>query len=631
MKKKILFSFCFFVFCFSVFSAEVSNSELHSSTGLKKDQMAIYTDDFFKDSKIMENINSLGNESNESNESNFPDESDIKTEENTMEISESDDLSVTNDKETLDTSDLSEIEGMHESDSNVPSVSGLESENQLNGELVNKISENSNEVLGNNNENLEEAEELEAEEKKTKSLQSEDLETENIEFLETKSEDLLLLSGVPVIYGEESFKRRIEERTGGDRQPIGLVLTGGSARALAHIGVLMYLEENNIVPDFIISNSMGSIIAMLYSAGLSPSQILQIFKSIDLNSLFDFTIPIGSGFMDTIRFESLVSKYLGEDIKLEELQIPVMIICEDLVSKRQIQICEGDFYTVFTASYALPVYFSSVLYKEHRLVDGGIANIAPVSVAYNYSDTVIVSTTFYNNKNINLSNPITGLNTAVDIGKRREGVKEILDHPEVIWVRCNVEDFSFMEFSSVEEMAEHGYESAKEKEEEILPLSALSDGVDNEMLKLRDQYDVIIEKVFKDYLPYHYTGYRRFSYNFPVIGTNYDSIVGFNTMSGFSLGTGIKAGTGILDFNALIALNMNLVSDSFFIKPEIRFNLSRQLLNSLRFTFNFSFDFKSLLYFQANLEERILLKNFSIIFGINGELNLCIIKDYPDP
>ena len=80
---------------------------------------------------------------------------------------------------------------------------------------------------------------------------------------EDESMSTLLVSDIPITYGDESFRERILQKTGGRRDPIGLVLTGGSARAVAHLGVLEYLEENGIVPDFIISNSMGSIIGML--------------------------------------------------------------------------------------------------------------------------------------------------------------------------------------------------------------------------------------------------------------------------------------------------------------------------------------------------------------------------------
>ena len=78
--------------------------------------------------------------------------------------------------------------------------------------------------------------------------------------------EAILVSDIPITYGDQSFRERILERTRGERDPIGLVLTGGSARALAHLGVLSYLEDEGIVPDFIVSNSMGSIIGLLYAA-----------------------------------------------------------------------------------------------------------------------------------------------------------------------------------------------------------------------------------------------------------------------------------------------------------------------------------------------------------------------------
>ena len=60
----------------------------------------------------------------------------------------------------------------------------------------------------------------------------------------------ILISDIPVVYGDDNFRERILARTEGKRDPIGLVLTGGSARACAHIGVLKYLDEIGVEPDF---------------------------------------------------------------------------------------------------------------------------------------------------------------------------------------------------------------------------------------------------------------------------------------------------------------------------------------------------------------------------------------------
>ncbi len=277
----------------------------------------------------------------------------------------------------------------------------------------------------------------------------------------------LIVSDIPITYGDESFRERILEKTKGERDPVGLVLTGGSARALAHIGVLEYLEENGIVPDFIISNSMGSIIGLLYAAGLTPSEIIDLLLSADLSSLFSFTLPIAGGIIIPSGFETLMESVVGEDTRLEDLDIPVMVVCDDIVTKREIRITEGDFTDVMIASFALPVYFSPVEYNGHLLIDGGVVTLLPLDAAFEYTDTVIVSTAFYNATDINLLNAITILNSSFDVGKNQKAAEAMREHDDFIWIRCDVEDFSFMDFDKAELMARIGYESAKGEHEAL--------------------------------------------------------------------------------------------------------------------------------------------------------------------
>lgn len=310
----------------------------------------------------------------------------------------------------------------------------------------------------------------------------------------------LFSATVPVSYGEQSFRERILAKTQGERDPVGLVLSGGSARAFAHIGVLQYLEELGIVPDFIISNSMGSIVGILYAAGLSPEQINTLSSQIDITRLFDISFPIRGGFLDTSRFLSLVAQYLGSDLQLEHLPIPIMIVSEDIATKRQVRIMEGDLLTVLGAAFALPVYFNPVEYKGHLLVDGGVTNLVPLDIAYEFTDTTIVSTTFYDAKGINLRNPLSILNVSVDIGKRRDGVAALLGHPDTIWIRCNVEDFSFMDFKAIDELAVLGYQSAASQEVRLSSLDAR--GTTKEMRDFRAVFSARQDKVLGDYRLY---------------------------------------------------------------------------------------------------------------------------------
>lgn len=282
-----------------------------------------------------------------------------------------------------------------------------------------------------------------------------------------ESASRILISDIPITYGDQSFRERILEKTEGKRDPVGLVLTGGSARALAHLGVLSYLESEGIVPDFIISNSMGSIIGLLYAAGLSPEQIIEVLTSANLSSLFSFTLPIEGGLLHPAGLETLIRGVVGKDLQLEDLDIPVMVVCEDLVTKREIRICEGDFTDVLLASFALPVYFAPKEYKGHLLIDGGVISLAPVSAAFEYSDTIIVSTTFYDLSSINLRNVVTVLNSSFDIGKNQKAAADMKAHDDFIWIRCDVEQFSFMDFDKMEEMAGIGYRSAEAMADEL--------------------------------------------------------------------------------------------------------------------------------------------------------------------
>lgn len=307
----------------------------------------------------------------------------------------------------------------------------------------------------------------------------------------------ILVSDIPVTYGDESFRERIYERTKGERDPIGLVLTGGSARACAHIGVLKYLEEEGIVPDFIVANSMGSIIGMLYAAGVSTSQIEEILLAGDLSYLFSLTLPLGGGIIVPTGFRTLIESVVGPDVRIEDTKIPVMVVCADLVTKREIRIAEGNFTDILVASFALPFYFDPYEYEGHLLIDGGVISLAPLDAAYEYTDTVVLSTTFYDAEEVQLRNPITIINTAYDISKRQSAAEDMKRYDDFIWIRCNVEKYSFMAFDKAIEMSQIGYECAKEMKDELSSLYKAK-FISKDMASVRVNINPVIDKAAKN-------------------------------------------------------------------------------------------------------------------------------------
>jgi len=310
-------------------------------------------------------------------------------------------------------------------------------------------------------------------------------------------QDDIRMADVPIFYGEENFRARILERTKGERDPIGLVLTGGSARAFAHLGVLEYLEEIGVEPDFIVTNSMGSIIGMLYAAGLSPQQIMEVVNSGELSTFFKLSIPRDGGIIDASAFKGLIQSIVGKDLMIEDLNIPCMVIGQDMVTKREIRISEGNFCDVMIASFAIPAYFPPQEYRGHLLIDGGAINLAPIGVAFDYSDTVIVSTSFYDNPELNLKNMFTIINVGFDIGKRRRAAEDIRAFGDrMIWIRCAVEQFSFMDFGAAGEMLEIGYQDAKKESERLEKL--YKRGLDPNIAEKRKAFEKAIGRAAKN-------------------------------------------------------------------------------------------------------------------------------------
>ena len=309
--------------------------------------------------------------------------------------------------------------------------------------------------------------------------------------------DPLFLADEPIVYGHDRFTSRISELSE-HRAPLGLVLSGGSARAFSHIGVLEYLESIGIVPDFIVSNSMGSIVGLLYGAGFSPDQIYRLISGFAGNDLFSLVLPIQGGLLDASGFLSLIALGAG-DLRVEDLHIPVLVLSEDLKTKRPVYISEGDFIQVMKASYALPVYFNPVRYQDHLLIDGGITNLVPIAAGKSYADALIVSTAFYQNPNLNLRNPLTVLNVAIDIGKTRQGIVEMKENEHIL-IRSDVEHFSFMDFDQIEAIRLAGFDSAEQQidlEEFPLKYSVSSGdmGVTEELMFLREQYEQRISEI----------------------------------------------------------------------------------------------------------------------------------------
>jgi len=194
---------------------------------------------------------------------------------------------------------------------------------------------------------------------------------------------------------------------------VALVLAGGGARGLAHVGFLKALEENNIRVSAIAGTSMGALMAGLYACGYSADQLDSLTSGMDWTRLFSSTpIPRLSLLPDRIRGRQdlislnlrgltptlpgsavsnmrigfLLSGMTGpaqvlKGFSFDSLRIPLRVVSSDLVTRDRIVFSQGELYRYQLASMAIPGIFPPFLHDSLMLVDGGVFDNMPVDVA----------------------------------------------------------------------------------------------------------------------------------------------------------------------------------------------------------------------------------------------------------
>jgi NTE family protein len=183
-----------------------------------------------------------------------------------------------------------------------------------------------------------------------------------------------------------------------------LVLMGGGARGLAHVGVLRVLEKNGLVPDVIAGTSMGAIVGGLFAAGLSGAKLTEMLGGLVLDNtvhkparrnlfkrpknLFEYVMlsdyknrffgKMGLGKEDAI--ETYLKSCVG-DARIEDLPIKFVCNAVDLVSGKEVLFTEGSLAKALRATMSLPLVFAPVRMRGMLLLDGGVLNSAPVEAA----------------------------------------------------------------------------------------------------------------------------------------------------------------------------------------------------------------------------------------------------------
>lgn len=286
-------------------------------------------------------------------------------------------------------------------------------------------------------------------------------------------------------------------------QQVGLVLSGGGARGLAHIGVIKALEENGIPIDYVAGSSMGSIIGGLYACGYTPEQMIEVFESEefyfwskgiipekytyyykkqdDNATMFTFSIDFKDGLPKT-RFPSYLIPTHQMDIafmqifsppgakaeyNFDSLMIPFRSIAADIYNKKSVIFKSGDLGSAIRASMTFPFFFRPIVVDSIPLFDGGMYNNFPWDIMMDE-----FSPDFLIGSNVSQNAPPPG---ELGILLQLENMivtKTDFDIPDSLGVTINtrVDNISLLDFSNVRGIADYGYQRTMEKIDSIKKL-----------------------------------------------------------------------------------------------------------------------------------------------------------------
>ena len=283
---------------------------------------------------------------------------------------------------------------------------------------------------------------------------------------------------------------------------LGLVLEGGGALGLAHIGVIQYLEEHHIPVRYIAGTSMGGLVGGVYATGRSATEVRDVVKGIkwdeviggqtpfnylsfrrkqdarDYPSTLEFGLRNGlqfpSGFNSGQQVDLILDRIAlpySEITTFDDLPIPFACVATDLVTQSEHVFRNGRLDVALRSTMSLPGIFSPVNYQGHIYVDGGLLNNFPVSVARDMGANVILGV----HLEVASLKPDAALSSFAVMGDSISAViaaneRKAMKDADLV-VSVPLQAFSSMDYDKADAIIKAGYDSAAANAETLLRLS----------------------------------------------------------------------------------------------------------------------------------------------------------------
>ena len=284
---------------------------------------------------------------------------------------------------------------------------------------------------------------------------------------------------------------------------VGLVLSGGGAKGLAHIGVLKVLEEAGVRVDYIGGTSMGAIVGALYSAGYSAHQLDSIFQATNFNILLqdelprsaktfyekrdseryaltlpfdDFNISFPSALSRGQNIYNLMSRltlHLEDKQDFRDLPIPFFAVATNVETGKEVLLDKGHLPQAISASSAIPSLFSPVMIDGQLLVDGGVVNNYPVAEVKRRGADIVIGvdvqdTLLQRHELRSVFDILTQISNFRTIEDMREKIKQTN-----VYIDPDIEPFSVMSFEKGNEIIDAGEAAARDHLEELRKIAAM--------------------------------------------------------------------------------------------------------------------------------------------------------------
>ncbi|MDD3052053.1 MAG: patatin-like phospholipase family protein, partial [Candidatus Cloacimonetes bacterium] len=290
-------------------------------------------------------------------------------------------------------------------------------------------------------------------------------------------------------------------RNEGDRPRVALVLSGGGAKGLAHIGVIKVLEEYGIYPDIITGTSMGSIIGGLYSIGYNGNKLDEAIRNIDWDNLLmdriprtsisieekadfgrfvvsfpikGFSVKLPKGLVAGQNISSLISELMlsaHHITDFDNLPIPFKCVATNIATGEAVILEKGFLPDAIRASMSIPSAFTPVEIDGKLLVDGGLVMNLPVSLAKSMGADFIIA--------VDVSSQLKEkdeLNSFVRVIEQSFGLQsynKTLKERELcdILILPDVDNYNMMSFGEYDSLFCKGTEAARKVGDQLQELS----------------------------------------------------------------------------------------------------------------------------------------------------------------